>query len=504
MTRLQTYLAELQRFGIRPGLERIQALLQSAGNPQSSYPIILVGGTNGKGSTCEFLSQMLCRDGLRVGLFTSPHLYQWNERIRVLQPHPASVQLPAPHMSTHVARELFAGAISDHDLDALFDAAKPHLESVAAQHDQPTEFETVTFLGLWHFARAAVDVAVVEVGLGGTWDATNVCEPVVSVITHVALDHCDRLGDTVQAIARDKAGIARANRVLVTGETKPDVLQVLREECDARHARLWPFRAPNYSNDRAAFEQATTRLSPDFIHPINSASDNSASDKVQTEATRESNAGAPSFQRLNEATAWVARAAWLECDPSTRSSSAANDLAPHEYSCGAPPQDSPALQVPGRAETLRLEPRVLIDGANNPDGAAHLANYLRALLESGAQGGDEKNEAASRLILVPGILEDKDWRAMIAVLAPLAHRVIATQSGSPRAARAGDIAEEARRYVSAVEIATPVSRAVERALQLARVQDIVCVCGSFYTVAEVSREAVQAWPRNLFVHSDNA
>ena len=416
MTRLAHYLADLQRFGIAPGLERIAALLARAGDPYTKYPHLLIGGTNGKGSTAEFAACVLAQNGRRVGLYTSPHLYAWNERIRVL---------PGQN-----SQGLFEGAISDADLDELLDDAMPHIEAVARELRQPTEFEVMTFLGLWHFARQGVDAAVLEVGLGGKWDATNASDPRVSCVTHVALDHCDRLGNTLEAIAADKVCIARPNRPLVTAETKANVLAIFEEHCQKIGAPL--VRVPVAGED---FQTLNAQLA------------------------------------LEVAQTFAREIGWELPDVMAQS------------------------QVPGRFETISQHPRVILDGANNPDGATHLANHLRALLESGARGGDEKSEAASRLILVLGILEDKDWRAMIAALSSLAHRVIATQSGSPRAALAAQVALEAREYVSNVETIVPVSRAVERALQLARAQDVVCVCGSFYTVAEVDREAVFSWPR---------
>ncbi|HEX8234611.1 MAG TPA: folylpolyglutamate synthase/dihydrofolate synthase family protein [Abditibacteriaceae bacterium] len=437
MTQLQSYLAQLQRFGIHPGLERIGALLEQAGDPQRSYPVILVGGTNGKGSTCEFLARTLANDGLKTGLYTSPHLYAWNERIRVLDSDTLSRSTP---------HTLFPGIISDTEMDTLFRDAQEHLQRVAADValGQPTEFETLTFLSLLHFARAKVDAAVVEVGLGGRWDATNVTQPSVSVITHVALDHCDRLGSTLEEIALDKVAIARPNRVLVTAETKPPVLEVLQRQCESSNARLWSFRAPDWSNDRALLEQTMASL------PL---------DNLQQNAE-------PTFQHINRATALVARAAFTLAQPdlglAQRTSSA-------EYS------------VPGRLEVLRRNPTVLIDGANNPDGAAHLAAQIRPIVHS----------CGGRLFLVLGILADKDYRAMIATLAPLAHTVIATQSESPRAAAATEIAREAALFCEHVEVVTPVNAACQRALALAQPHDVICVTGSFYTVAEVERSALQ-------------
>ncbi len=295
MSRLAQYLQNLQRFGIRPGLERIEALLQSVDNPHKKYPHILIGGTNGKGSTCEFAARLLAQNGRRIGLFTSPHLYEWNERIRVLP-----------------GAGLFEGAVSDEKLDALFDDGLPHIEAVAAKLDQPTEFEVLTFLGLWHFARTEVDAAVIEVGLGGKWDATNASDPLVSVVTHVALDHMDRLGDTLELIAADKVCIARPNRPFVTGEWKPEVLRVFEEHCAKVGAR---FHQAGVSHDDFALanRQLTRAATITFAKELGWKFDHHALEGVQ---------------------------------------------------------------VPGRIEKIAESPALFIDGANNPDGAQHLRAHL--------------------------------------------------------------------------------------------------------------------------------
>jgi dihydrofolate synthase/folylpolyglutamate synthase len=408
---LETYLERLQRFGIRPGLERIAALLSRAGNPQREYPVVLIGGTNGKGSTCEFLARLLLENGKKVGLYTSPHLYQWNERIRILESGKGEIENP---------QTLFPGQISDGELDELFTDALPHLQAVAASElGQPTEFEVLTFLGLWHFARQKVDVAVVEVGLGGRWDATNICDPIVSVITHVALDHCDRLGNTLEEIARDKIEIARAGRTLVTAETKPEVLQVFRDRAQTKNFKLQiadcphtdDFQQTNLCIARAALGVLSEVLQEPLLHPSS-----------------------------------------FILHPSV---------------------------VPGRFETIRENPRVILDGANNPDGAQHLATQL----------GSTPRAPGAKLILILGILEDKDYAKMIEILAPLADVVIATRSPSPRAAAAETLAQKAREFCAHVEIRTPVTAALERALELAAENDIICVTGSFYTLAEVERNA---------------
>lgn len=405
MSCLAAYLRNLQRFGIQPGLERIEALLESVGNPQHQYPHILVGGTNGKGSTCEFAARILAQNGRRIGLFTSPHLYEWNERIRVL---PGS--------------GLFEGAISDQELDALFDDGMPHIEAVARELGQPTEFEVLTFLGLWHFARAGVDAAIIEVGLGGKWDATNASDPLVSVVTHVALDHMDRLGDTLEGIAADKVCIARPNRPFVTGEWKKNVNGVFLRYC-AQIGALILFVAPSRFLHKQAKQQ-------DFQY---------SNYRVAYEAVRQ----------LCEQLKWA-----------------------------TPEENYTPIQVPGRLEAIASDPRLFIDAANNPDGAAHLAQKVRKT----------KNIQPESLLLVLGILSDKNWREMTQILAPLARTVICCQSDSPRALDSEELATFARTIHPAVEVVRDVQPAVERARELASPQDTILVTGSFTTIAQVSRE----------------
>jgi dihydrofolate synthase/folylpolyglutamate synthase len=425
------YLESVQRFGIRPGLERIRDLLQRAqvllpsGAP--AFPAVLVGGTNGKGSTAQFLAFLLARDPRRIGLYTSPHLHAWNERIRI-----ASEQSGA----------FSAAKISDSDLEAAFQQARPLLDEVArGEHGQPTEFEVLTLLGLSHFAWKNVDAAVVEVGLGGKWDATNAIDPRVSVITHVALDHCDRLGSTHEEIAADKIHIARPGRVLVTAEDKPPVLEVFRAHCDQVGALLWPFRAPQFSND-------TSRLV-----------------EVWKEVSRLPLPDSPAFQRLNLQTARVAHTAFcLEVGWEIEDESGA--------------QWQVLAGVPGRLEPVRDSPRVYLDGANNPDGALALSHELQRMLS-------EIPDA--RLHLIFGASGDKDARAMLQVLAPLAHVLTLSQASHTRAAPVEDLAAVARELGAQVLVEPDVNRAIERAIQGAREQDIVCVCGSFFLLGDVDR-----------------
>lgn len=417
---LESYLHSLTRFGIRPGLDRINALLQSAQLTRLAFPCILVGGTNGKGSTCDFLARALAADGLKTGLFTSPHLYHYNERIRILPSND---------------HQLFEGAISDADSNALLDAAMPTLQQVSQKMQDPTEFETLTLLALLHFTRQQVDAAVLEVGLGGRWDCTNAIEPLVSVLTHVDLDHCDRLGNTREEIAFDKVHISRPGRILVSAETRPEVLKVLSDYCQDTKVLFRPWRAPQYNTD------------PNWNAPTEIVDEND-------------------FQTINRQTAMQARLAFYE-----------------SIHRPAPQQQPKVLlpAVPGRFEIIRKNPLLIADGANNPDGARHLAGKLKQELSL---------QPNRNLILVLGILADKNYEQMIEILAPMASAVIATQSPSPRSAPAETIATKVSSLGIPVHTIRPVTAAVQKALEIATPNDIVVLTGSFYTLGELDRSKV--------------
>ncbi len=404
---LSDYLEHLSRFGIKPGLERIRALLERVGNPHLKYPVVLVGGTNGKGSVVEFVATILRTADYRTGIYTSPHIYRYNERIRIN-----------------------GEEISDDDLRRLLREVEPHVEAVAQTPElgQPTQFEVLTLMGLLYFAEQNVDVAVLEVGLGGKWDATNVTEPIVSSVVTVGLDHVDRLGKTVQEIAADKVHIARPGKPLVTAETKLPALQAFREHCHRIRALFIPVAEPRFD-----------------LPPLRMLGD---------------------FQKINATLSWKIAELLRE-----QGFDISNDEIQHGLS---------EAVLPGRFEIVRTAPTVVLDGALNPEAARALARNLRQCF-----GGH-------RMILVMGISADKltdDLKEeMVAALAPLAEVFIPTQANNPRAAPAEQIAAFARLHAPDVRVVVPVMDAVKLAMQLAQPDDVVCVTGSFYVIGEVERE----------------
>ncbi len=453
------YLNHLERFDVKPGLERIRALMERFGQPQLKYPVVLVGGTNGKGSTVEFIAGILRCAGYKVGVYTSPHIYRFNERIRIVTSG-----------SSRRAGELFDGEIADDDLLRLLNTVRPVAEDLARTTDLrgATTFEILTAMGFLYFAEQQVDLAVVEVGLGGRWDATNLTEPIVSVITNVSLDHTDRLGDTVEKIAREKMEIARPGRVLVTGETDPKLLQVFREFCAERGAALLlpeaEFHVDSYRFDCGIPYFAAMSLK------IGGYQREITGDQ---EAARQGLFAA--FQERNlslaiSAVIHLKRSGWkIERQYLERACASA--------------------AIPGRFEFLSGDsfPLIIADAANNPAGMEALRSaFIR--FRDWALADREAPFKFLNLVLVLGISADKAVEEMVSIIAPLARTVIATQADNRRAAPAERIAEAARKHCAEVRVAVPVREAVRQALDLAEPNDLVLITGSFFVLGEIDRE----------------
>jgi dihydrofolate synthase / folylpolyglutamate synthase len=245
---INSLLQRYERFGIHLGLERIQQLLANLGNPQRQVPVIHVAGTNGKGSVCAYLSAVLTEAGYRVGRYTSPHLVDWCERI-CLNEQP----------------------ISEADLVAALQQVE---QAIPADQPSPTQFEVITAAAWLYFAQQSVDIAVVEVGLGGRLDATNVCEtPLVSIITSISRDHWQRLGSTLAAIASEKAGILKPSCPAVVGPLPPEAQAVVQQRLEALNCpALWPQPAQDLGNGQAASQGLIYTLPlPGAIQLTNSA-----------------------------------------------------------------------------------------------------------------------------------------------------------------------------------------------------------------------------------------
>ncbi|HVO84744.1 MAG TPA: folylpolyglutamate synthase/dihydrofolate synthase family protein [Syntrophobacteria bacterium] len=407
------YLYDLQKYGIKFGLSSTARLLERLGNPHLPLKAVHIAGTNGKGSTSAMISSILVRAGYRVGLYTSPHLVRFNERYR----------------------------INDRDLGdgALLESFR-RVRAVVDDREPPTFFEMTTAMAFTLFAEERVDWAVLEVGMGGRLDATNVVLPQVTVITNISLEHQEFLGSTIAAIAREKAGIIKAKVPLVTAVTQPAALAVIKA-CCVREQAPW-YRVGQHLRVRS---QGARRFS---YHGLN----------WHLRDLRTPLSGR--HQLVNAASALGAL-----------------ELLAGQGNCGlSPDQIREGLirtRWPGRLEWLSRRPPIVLDGAHNLAGAMVLKRALR------------EEFTYDRLILVLGIMADKDIRGMIAILAPLAEHIILTRPRYERAAAPEVLLEAGERFRRRTEVIERVEGALVRAKELARPSDLVVVTGSLYFIGEV-------------------
>jgi len=403
------------RFVMKPGLDRVEHLLTSVGSPQRQFKIVHVGGTNGKGSTACMIASILTEHGLRTGLYMSPHVTSFVERMSI-----------------------DGRAVSQERVLEIICRLKP-----AADEIEATFFEITTAAAAVYFAEEGVDIVVAEVGLGGRLDATNVLDSALSVITRVAIDHADILGSDVATIAAEKAGIVRESGVVVCG-AEGDALDVVRGVAAARKAR--------FVDVREASSLAGIRVS------ANGSTFSFACEERDYEDLSISMLGG--FQLENARVALVAvheleRLELLKVsEPSLRRGLL-------EASCL------------GRMQIIDRRPTIVADVAHNPDGAHALMVSVSEVVKY------------ERMIVVLGIMGDKDIRGFVAALDDYADLVIATAPSSGRAADADDVAKIAREQgLDARSVPSP-GAAIEQAISEAGEGDLVLVTGSHYTVGDV-------------------
>jgi dihydrofolate synthase/folylpolyglutamate synthase len=394
--------------GMRPGLERVQAALDAVGNPELRCRLVQVGGTNGKGSISAMLAAVGTAAGLRTGLYTSPHLASFRERIRV-----------------------DGRAISPDDLADGVEA----LGTLIARLDLTT-FEAATVLALDHFAREEVELAVLEVGLGGRLDATRVGRPEATVLGPVDLDHQAWLGDTIAAIATEKAAIIRSG-VALSARQHPDAEAVIRARARATDIPLLV--------EGADLEGRLLRFGLDGQWL-----------DLRGPGWRLSEVRCSLLGRHQTGNALLAAAT-------------ARHLGLDE---AAIREGLARVRWPGRFQVLPGEPLLVLDGAHNPAGARALADSLRLYFPDRA------------LTLVVGVLGDHDAAGILEALRPLASRIIATAIASPRTAAPAALAALLTGGPARVETASSAAEALDLALR-APTTPIVCVAGSLYLVGEV-------------------
>jgi len=397
-------LLALELFGMRFGLDRMRRLMTALGHPERQFKSIHVVGTNGKSSTARMIAAILARHGHKVGTYLSPHLVSYNERIRI-----GDGDLTPQQFADAIERALRAAQQVDHG---------------APQDDHVTQFELLTAAGYSELARQGVEVAVIEAGLGGRYDATNVIPSSVQVLTGVGLEHTRWLGSTITAIAREKLEVVQPGATLVLGpDMHAEALAVALEIAAERGATI-----------------------------------------VQADSDPHAAVGAlGAFQRRNFAVARAAAQAYLgELDEQAVVAAAAD------------------VRVPGRMQIVGTEPLTLLDGAHNADGIVALAESLPEISRS-------TRTAEGKLVAVVSILDDKNASDMLSVIAPICDVIVLTASQSSRALPPPtllSLLQQTGTEVAAEVVSTP-HAALERARQLAGPGGVVVATGSIYLIADL-------------------
>lgn len=431
------------RFGIQLGLERITKLLELLGNPHQErgkphLKCIHVAGTNGKGSTTTFIGTILKNAGFKVGVYTSPHFVSFTERIAING-------IPIPEVEV-------AKIISERILPAIKVLLSPYsllptpysLFPTPLTH--PTYFEIATAVAFLYFAQEKVDFAVLEVGLGGRLDATNVITPLVSVITSIGLEHQDVLGESIEEIAGEKAGIIKQGVPIVTSATQPEVLKVIREVAQRHNSNL-------YQLGREIKFTISGYPPPTYQFKVNGLLNQYRG--LQTSLLGE--------HQIINATAAISAIEVLQKH--------------HGFKITTRNIKNGLFQarIRGRLELIKKSPFVLLDGAHNPASAAVLRKALEDYFSS------------IRLILVIGILQDKDVGGIVKELIQGNKNlslVIIVQPKINRAAEPKKICDEVTKYTNKVHILPTVAEGIRYAEAIAGSGDLICITGSLYTVAE--------------------
>jgi dihydrofolate synthase / folylpolyglutamate synthase len=405
-------------------LTEFERFLARLDDPHRQLKTVIVAGTKGKGSTAAMLASMAQDSGLNVGLYTSPHLCSIRERIRV--------------NGEMIAEEVFAALVRD---------LMPHIEAagMAGVRRFRTFFEILTAMAFVHFQRMRVDLAVLEVGMGGRLDATNVATPLVSVITSISFDHTEVLGDTIPKIAREKAGIIKPHGLAVVAPQRPEALAVIREVCLAQGARCLDvaqnlhWRPLSWGWEGSVFDlESRTRSYPRLQIPL-----------------------AGPHQLLNAATA-IAAAEQLQ----------AQGL---PISVDGMRRGVKQVQWEGRLETVSRRPWIVLDGAHNRDSARCLREALMTCFPY------------RRLILVLGISANKNLEGIIEELAPLAAVTVATRAMVPRAAPPQQVADLAAKWSAPIIVAEDTQNALAQAIATTQPEDLLLVTGSLYLVGDAKR-----------------
>ncbi len=409
------YLYGLQKFGIKLGLVNTAKLLNYLGNPHFKYPTIHIAGSNGKGSVCAMLESILCAAGYKAGLYTSPHLVSFTERIRICRKE------IEPDFITEFVNQL----------------------KTRIDRDQYTFFEVTSALAFLNFAEKKVDLAVIETGLGGRLDSTNLVQPEVVGITSISLEHTDILGKTLKKIAWEKGGIIKENVPTVIGNSGPLVVKTLKQICKKR---------------KSGFVSIHSTSS----WQINSMGLRGTGFDARTDGKRYSNLSVNLAGRHQVENAVFAlnvveqlkQKGWRLSDRAVK-------------------HGLKSVFWPARFEIWRKRPLTILDAAHNPAGMKVLVNTFQELLPD------------KKVNFLFGVMADKDYTQMLRILSPIAERIMLVSPKIERAARTSDLREIVKKLGIEYRVVGSVKSGFSQLLRQSSKDDIICVCGSHYLIGEL-------------------
>ena len=415
------YITEVGNFGSNYGLERTYKLLELLDNPQDKLKIIHVAGTNGKGSTTAMITSMLKGCGYKVGMYTSPFLEEFEERIQI-----NGENIPKEKLAQLITKIKYA-------VDKVIEEGYNH----------PTEFEIITVLMFLYFATEEVDFAVVEVGLGGRLDSTNVITPILSVITSISFDHTNLLGNTLEEIAAEKAGIIKSCIPTVIYPQEEVAEIVISSKCQELDSKLYKINKEdakliNIIKEDKIYQQVKVKLDDEY--------------DVKLPLLGE-------HQILNLAVALKALEVIKDKAPKLNMESIVKSIATVRWN--------------GRLEIMSNSPYVVIDGAHNIQGITQLNKNINKYFEY------------KDMYLILGILADKDVEHMVKVITPKAKKVFTVTPNSMRAETAEELMNEVKKYNESCEAYNDYKNAFEDALKLCKKDDLLLISGSLYMIGEM-------------------
>ncbi|AKL94289.1 tetrahydrofolylpolyglutamate synthase/dihydrofolate synthase FolC [Clostridium aceticum] len=415
------YIHGTYKFGSKLGLENIKYLLDLLGNPQKELKVIHVAGTNGKGSTSSFINGVLKTSGYKVGLYTSPYIEEFTERMQIN-----------------------GEKIDKQRLAEVTTIVKAKIEQMLSEgKNHPTEFEVGTAIALVYFAEEKVDYTILEVGMGGRLDATNIIEnPLLSIITPIDYDHMEHLGDTLGKIAFEKAGIIKENNFVVSYPQREEAMEVVKQVAKEKNSQLFVVNYDTLKIHHSAIEEQ--QFSVEILGK-------KYEDVVITLAGP--------HQVYNCCTALTA----IEVLKAHRNI---------EISDEAIYQGLKNTKWIGRLEILGKNPLTIIDGAHNLQGATALKHSVETLLEG------------KKVTLVVAMLGDKDVQGVLSSLIPLMDKIVVTKPNNPRAMAADDLAKELVSYGKDMYICKTIKEAVKKAHEVTEASDVILFAGSLYMIGE--------------------